>query len=761
MAKSSATKAVREALTVATGGILDGPSEAGGLWIATAELAELAGINERNARDAAFRCMNGFTWRGANLAIRAVKSNGGQGGKALQVHVPSLPENLRALYLKQHPGLIEIPTAPAVALPAPARIDSGLGARIAERNWKLAIIAPALKWPKRSHERAAVIADIAAREHPGPNGDPVQFAADTLRGWLAKIEDDGGATLARPRRKDAGARRTVICRAWDSACPLPDTARRKIADEIETYIRSLWRSYSSERKINSLASTKLKDLSAAAGWADAPLIKPGLHLVRRHSEMRLVNIRDNDAKKFFDLYTPRIHRSREDLQPGDIVIGDVHPLDFQVAGPTGELIYPRMIAWLDLATNDLFYTLVPKRGVTQADVARSFVDMVQVFGLPRTLYLDNGSEYKWREMEQGFAELQGLVESWTAFRAILNSAEIIDAATGMSDTHEADRPPRPVVRAKPYNAPAKAIEGMFSALAKFFSAVPGYVGGDRMRKKTQNVGKAPQPFPGTWEQFEAAIAEVIAFYRNEEQRGTMADKSPNNRKREAIAAGWGPVMPQREVFLYAFASVERVRVHNGGIQIAGAWFDHDALLAVRGAMIEVRHAKWDGEHALWIDSRGAPIIIHKVKMFHPMDTAGAIEQSRMAGLQKRYVRQIAATAPKLDTVAEAARHNATLAPPPETPEGADIKLTGEAGRAVKAIRDGANGSGRIEKLPPQAIKHPKTGQVLLPRAPETQRPAARRYDIFNLPPPERKKPDASADAPGFDIYKQLAKRPPP
>jgi hypothetical protein len=777
-----------------------------GLWISTKDLAELAEISQRAASDAALRGLNEKLWRGALLEVMTKKGGRGPGRKALQVYVPSLPKVLRDRWIDQNPGILDPIPSPAAAIdaPIPVKLDAGLADRIIAMNWKADIVTPALIWPKGSHQRAAALADIAAREHRAPNGKTRRFAVDTLRDWIAKVEGDTPASLARKHRADAGGRRWLICRQWDHACPLPAPTKTRIAEEVETYIRSLWRSWGSARKINSLASTKLQELGRAAGWHDAPLIAPGLYLVRRHSEMRMVNIRDNDAKKFFDIFTPRIHRSRDSLKPMEIVVGDVTPINIPLLRDDGTLVYPRMIAWLDWATGDSYYSIVvPGKGsgVTQAHVTASFVDMCMAWGLPERLYLDNGSEFKWEVMEKAFAELQGLVGAFRAFIVSVNEiASVIDdeeadaqtetatprnaitgslpsperllpaptdpekrlpAIAGATSTAVTAAARDPTTHAKPHNAPAKPVEGMFSALEKFLAAIPGYVGGNRMRKKTQNVGKAPKPFPGNLQQYEAAIAQAVAFYRNEQQRGTMGNKSPNQRKQEAFAAGWCPVRVDRETFLYAFSDVRKARVQNGGIEVDGSWFDHDKLLPLRTTIIEYRYAKWDGQHVLWRAPEGDWIIINKVRLYHPMDTAGAVEQGRMVKVQREHIKLLADSAPVLDQVAEMARHNAALQPPPETPAGMTIKLAGEAGKAVEVIRTAAKTPARVEKLPPLAIKHPKTGEIMEPQPPSeraTVEPAI--PDIRSVPPPEKKKPDASANAPGFDIYALLTQQPP-
>lgn len=61
-------------------------------WLNSDDLSHLAGIADRVAR----RAIKSRKWRGADLNVREVEiGRGGAGGKALQVHVDSLPADLR------------------------------------------------------------------------------------------------------------------------------------------------------------------------------------------------------------------------------------------------------------------------------------------------------------------------------------------------------------------------------------------------------------------------------------------------------------------------------------------------------------------------------------------------------------------------------------------------------------------------------------------------------------------------------------------
>lgn len=734
-----------------------------GLWIGSREFASLAGINDRKAREALFRALNNHTWRGASLDVRAIDGAGGRGGKALRVYIPSLPADLRAIWHKRNPGALEAPTVAPIQFPAPAIIDLCIGNRVAEMKWKSAIVAPALVQPKGSEARAAILKGIAARTHQGLRDKSVQIAVDTLRDWLAKIEAGNEEQLARQRRADAGKTRWHVNSKWDKACPLPDTEKCIIAAALEDHIRGQHRNLAPERKIDALASAKLQELCKDAGWLDAPLIRPGLHLVRKFKSSRRPGIQEKDAKLFHDKYRPSIHRSRP-RWPMDCVFGDVHPDDILILREDGSEATARMIAWFDMASHDVFYNLVqlPKgKSITQADIIASFIEMVQAWGLPKRLYLDNGSEYLDKDFIAGLEMLQGLC---SGFSLHLASADEIDSVGGF-ETDAPDEERKRTVRARPYNARAKVIEAFFSWLNRFLQAIPGYIGGDRMRKKTHNVGKRPKPFPGSFEQLRTGPhAEAVAFYRNEPQGGSMGWKSPNQLKREAYAdpAYEPPPAVDDATLLAAFAKVHRKPVQHGGIKFTDGeefWYWDDELIAVMGEKIEVRRAKWKPEYILWIKPDGSPVLIRRDIYFDPFDTGGAKEQSRREGLLKRHVSGIRRISPPTDVVADMARLNAVLPPPPVTPPGPKILLSAKTQAIADAVRDEVGTPAQPpEKLPHGAYRE-KNGVVVLP-ARIAPAPEPERFDIFNQPPPKKTKTDASADAPVFDIHAALAKKPP-
>lgn len=712
-------------------------------WMDTQELADLAGIHVRKARGAAANCYNGGTWRGVCLEVRYE-------GRSLMIHGPSLPHDLRDIWHERYKSSQETQKPEPVTLDSPDEHSTRVAENYALARWKLNLIAPALQLPKYSKGRGNAIKAIVGREFTQPNGKPFTPAISTLQAWLKAFEEGGEQALNRKEREKEDGPRVLISRDWDKNCPLSDEKKAEIAAHMCEHVKSLWgKGAPGWRRINQLASIELFEQCRAAGWKEAKLkdCEPGRSFVERFREWVLVAIKERNAKLFFDKHTPRIQRTRKGYKPGDIVIGDVHPHDV-VRKIDGREVHARLICWLDVATYDIFVSIVilpPGRGIRQEDIAASFVDMVQAWGLPRQLRLDNGSEYKWDTMIKGFQALAGLFSAFQAFHVSImgdgEAAELID-----NEQFHA------VSRARPYNAPAKQIEHVFGIIEYlFFSMMTGWIGGDRMNKRTQIVGQDPVAHEGSDDEYEKDMSICLDLYRNTPQKD---GSSPNDKRREAIAAGWHRIGIARQDLVFAFSEVSKYKVHTGGIHIENQWYRANVLMPLIGRNIEIRYAKWAREHIYYLDKERVLHAIPAADAFLQEDGKGAKEQSRLNGIKLQQVRDLKAQTKSIDLIVEAARYNAALPPPPVLPVGPAI--TTVQGEAIAKALENANAPQIIKLLPGQFI-HPTEGYVvdIPPVNEQGPKPIAIDFDPlqFALPVPETQKPNP--EEPEFDPIKAL------
>lgn len=711
-------------------------------WLSARELAALAGIIERNASNACKRCHEDRTWHGVMMVVRK------RDGRAYEVFAPSLPPALYAKWLAAQPKLPvpvqetgqlpALPEKPGIRLPEPEWIE--------EAKWKLALIEPALAHPHGSRARGGEVEAIARREG---------IKKRTLSDWIKRFEEDGFEGLVRQRRHDAP--RVFITRKWDAACPLPDEVKEAMAEKITAHIKSLWGT--ADPGCNNtarLASSALQRFCHEAGWHDATLAdcKITRHAVEKYRAFSRVHTYRKDAKAFFDHQRPRIERDHSLLRPMEQVVGDVHPIDVYVRREDGSTATPRFIAWYDVATHRMcgtIHLLDAGTGVTQAEVWASFAEMVEVWGLPTHLYLDNGREYYGRPRRfgegvpsavmTGFNELSGLALAMREFGAAIEAgfisefAEVHPGAPGNEPEATAKLRRSGVGRAMPYNAPGKTgIEGAFSSLEKNLKMGPGYIGGNRTIKRTPKLGKETPPWPDM-DTFRVAFEQQLAYWNGKEQRGNLGGKSPNQAWADAQQDGWQAVAVHRMALIYAMSEQVRCMVARGTVTIGSQRYRHDELLNLSGKKITVRYAKWAPEFLIYSPDFSRlldMVLLERCTRYDPHDLEGARESGRMQSVLVGKIRSLEAETEELDMVEEIARDNAARAPAPETVFGPVLGL----GSHVDALTETAKRLGppaqqEVIQLQPGESIDQETGEV----AHVLSRP--------NLPPVKRRKDETN------------------
>ncbi|WP_165791847.1 Mu transposase C-terminal domain-containing protein [Thalassospira marina] len=590
---------------------------------------------------------------------------------------PSLYEKARALI-----GSVDTPQKSAVSVSNHETTLHETGDRMALAMWRLEIIQPALAHGRGTASRKATAQELAGKRRQ-PDGKVKTVSERTIYNWIKRYEDGGIAALANKPSNAKSQPRVLVTRKWDDAVKLPSAVKQGIADELQRYIRSLWSNGTAGwRHVCQLSSAKLMELTLDAGrHVDADTIKETCEVNRSLAERwrshSVVAVHDKDAKAYFDKFLPRVSRNRLGLKPMDIVVGDVHHIDIYLRREDGTMATPKAIVWHDVATNRLYWTLIllgAREGVRRFHVAASFASMCSQWGLPKRLYLDNGSEYNWAEMLNGFDQLAQLAGDDIEF-----TVSLADAEPDLKKNLQAVRQRvGKVIRSRPYNAPAKPVEGLFSNLEQFYlSAVDGWIGGDRMKSKTKNVGKAPEPFPGDFAAFHETIADVLAYYHATPQRGWLAGKSPNDALQGAINDGWaGITQVEEKALLLAFAREDYRMVDRGRISWAGQTYYADELLRFSGRKVRIRVADHNPDYAFIFDGERLIAAAERDTSFGFLDAAGAREQARRAKEMRRVISEMKRDCDRLDLISEMGRFAAT-SPIPALPTANRIDVAGD------------------------------------------------------------------------------------
>ncbi|MCG7551330.1 Mu transposase C-terminal domain-containing protein [Pseudoalteromonas sp. Of7M-16] len=672
-------------------------------WIGSSVLAQLMGVGERRARTV----ISQGEIANQSISTREIHGVRGHAGKGLVVNVDSLPEEFRHKFYMSQVGndSTELSALVADTVQHGDVATHKTAYRMKIALWRFELIRPALECERHSAQRGAEVKKIAGRNYVMPNGNSKKVTQDMLYRWICAYENgDRNVSDLMPKvRQDTGRKKNFI-RDVDNLVKLGQLsqgAHEQIEQTIERYVISLWANNANGWRVISEYSTgRLHDMLLDAGVSQSQIDSTKskctvtrAYVERFRAEYKLVAIHDNDAKQFFDKYVPRITRHTDGLRPMDLIVGDVHPIDIKCRRPDGSAVYPRAIAWHDVGTGRLWFTLImleKGEGVRREHVAMSFASMSEAWGLPVRLYLDNGNEYKWTEMLDGFLEIAELTSKMSI--------------TLMDTERELGR----ILRSRPYNAPAKAIEGLFSVVEQYLGSIEGYVGGDRQDQKKQNVGKEPKAFSGSMDDFHAQCDIALERYHKRAQ-SALDDRSPNQKYADFISKGWGKVAVTKETLLFAFAETHNPKIDRGRFQVNGHYYFHDDLLPYSQRKVMVRWARHDPSKVLvYADGRNLTCIAAYDPEYGVLEAKGAKEQARRARCLQRVITARRKHCDRLDLVVEMADWNKRLPDAPEAPTVQKVKIAkdSELGQALEAMKQADQQVQKPKKVYDQFLTDP-------------------------------------------------------
>jgi hypothetical protein len=626
-------------------------------FVSAAAIAEATGKTKRAIEIAISRIVAGqaSTWRGAKLDIRQVHGRGGKAGIQYKVRVTSLPIDVQDR-LKAH---LNAPSTPFSPRTFATHFDAVL-------EWFSRFVEEVEATKAGTVARGNVLRTWSEKKLPDVKGSGTfrRYSMRTLNRFLADYQRNGVRALGRAKRNDHKTKRTIVTikfDAWAREVGLEDELK-PIAEALKIRIRGWHKAYESISAIRLDAERHLEKLVTERGFEPPNSVcSIPLHMVKAESEFRAVAKFKKDRKAWQDS-APAIRRTIEGLWPMDIVVGDVHPLDFLLPEVEGFQRYAKAICWLDVATKRLWMTVVflPKgTGIRNAHVIASFMEMASAWGLPKTLYLDNGSEYNFAEFIPDAMKLAG------------NDGE------------------RVLIHAKPYNARAKAIEGVFAILRHRFAKFEGYIGGDRMKSKVANIGKAPVPFNGTFGQFREIIGAVVTQYHALPQRGQLKGVSPIEAYNRAVRAGWHVTEVDPDAFFTAFSTREARAIKNGYIAVGGRFWTCRELRERISDRVTVRIPKFEQWDRLPLeDERGNLIgFAEEAVEYDYLDPAGARASAKQQRERVAAVRRLDRSAPDIDVIGEVLALANTAPKMLPAPIGARVTASDSARAIARGVKE--------------------------------------------------------------------------
>ncbi len=592
------------------------------MTLSSSEFARMRGISDRAARKA----FSKRQYCGHQLSIvHDFSARGGNGGRILRLNVDASSPALLTLL-----GLPETSSSPPVERRIQTRSDDR---HIAIALDKQRIIAPILITKRGSAERAQAFRDVAAKPVHEISGKLQPVAERTLRDWVNAAETSLAGLLP-VARKDRGKRRVRITRRWQNECGLPDDVQARIEGRLEEIARGLLSHGRSDRNVRKLCSSELQKLTVVAGVAlpkarMAALCDVSPKWVARFGEMKVVHAHRQDHKRYSDKHEYHLKLGLTE-RPMEVLMGDVHHVDLTIAQAlasdsaalrdtafsaalAGERkIKAFLIGWMDGSSGFMWVTPVicgPGQAITQQDVALSLYQVLtcEYGGMPLEFRVDNGSEFKF------------LPESVTRFASM---AEL----NGLS-----------VVKCRPHHPEGKArLEGAFGIIKKsFFSALPGYNGGNPLKPLLKGRGKPVAPYDRGPERLLEDLHLAIAQYNGTAQDGDLQGRSPKAMLEAKIAlSGWrAQQINDADLFDLVFSREERRDVRQGRITIGTRSFTGPVLAEMIGE-------KQVSFLVPWRDPDGA-ILHFRDGVIHRLapdtcalnDRSGVHRRAEMVGLQ--------------------------------------------------------------------------------------------------------------------------------
>lgn len=558
----------------------------------------------------------------------------------------------------------------AAIAPMSLRIDE---AGAAEHNWKLDVIRPIIAHPRGSAERRARLRQLVGTRAADWTGKPRTLTEATLDLWVRTLENSGGRhlCLAKKVRKDKGKPRVFIRKEWDRAVSFDAATCEAIRHELKQVMRGFIKIGTQRKMAMILVGEKLREFTAREG--ENPDTMPPeafvipLDFYREERRFRKVYRHKKDRKASHDA-KPRIRRTIEGLQPMDIVVMDVHHINVLIRRDDGTTATPKLIAFHDVATNRVFCELIMfegKGGVRNADIITAFTNMCmdQAFGVPKALYVDNGSEYGWADDLQDALKLNIEIK-------------------GFEWTHDRSA----IVRAIPYNAAAKQVEGWFRQMnQQYFRHIPGWIDDDRMNPKREQLGKPMPPYPGTWEEFVHQVKVLVELsYGHAPQTGALKGRSPLATYQTFVDDGWTATLMDPDDLLTVFTREKGYRVTKGSFKAFKRYWTCDELVDHTGERVMVHIPKYHGFSRLRVtDGKGNLIGFAEAdEPYEVLDQRGARESARRSSLYNRALAELDKSAPDIDVLAEIAAfgmRKGTVTP--NTPD-AVISVNGLGGKGL-------------------------------------------------------------------------------
>jgi len=392
-----------------------------------------------------------------------------------------------------------------------------------------------------------------------------QLQRDGVRGGSAASIGRWQQDVAHAHRKD-----------W-LALLLPHYAGRTATAEIEPEAWELFKAdyLRQEQPTASSCYDRLVRIATTRGW-ELPSLKTFTRRVIRELP-RAVRVLAREGEEALSKTYPAQERDRSMMEALDGVNADGHRWDIRVRFPDGTEGRPCILGWQDLGCGKLLAWRLGDH--ENSDMVRlSFGDLVRSYGVPASVYLDNGRAFASKWMTGGTPN---------RYRFKVREEDptgLITSLVGANNVHWVT----------PYHGQAKPIERMWRDFCDRIAKHPAFAGayvGNNVANKPENYGSRVIE----WAEFERVVTSEIHAHnaRTGRQLKSCAGRSFD----AAFAESYARITVRKvsdEQLRQLLLAAEAVTASpiDGSVRLAGNRYWTEALSEHAGRKLVLRIDPW-------------------------------------------------------------------------------------------------------------------------------------------------------------------------
>lgn len=457
-------------------------------WLATKEAAELLGYSERAIRNKA---------KNGEYVYRYIPSSTGRGGRKMEISLESLPEQAQKYYHNQINGDSQFVVN--------TDFTSTKAQKEKEKLRKSAVIEwrSFTKKMKKEGMSKAQSTDFYVTNWNNEHDD-LHISSKSLYDWDSKLKK--GESLIDKR---GGYNR----------------GQSSIPKYYQEYFLDL---YLQQSKPPFESCFRLTQAEANKNGVIIPGKKAFRNLLKNTNDA--VIDRARKGKKYFeDNYMPTMLRTYSDKLPNDLWVADHHLWDVFVRVPDGKggwkAVRPWGSYWMDMRTRKVVSSFIREESPNSDIVLLSFGIAVEKYGIPKCIYMDNGKDYKARDLFYPGSHISKQdKQSLDTARNGMPEEEIEKSCTSLAVHLQMDS-----IYAIPHNARAKPIERLFNTLENDLGKLYPSYAGSNAKDRLEDLKDLGVMEMVTMEEFiEQHNLYIEKIYNNSPHAGDSMDgKSPN------------------------------------------------------------------------------------------------------------------------------------------------------------------------------------------------------------------------------------------